>query len=257
MLLALGKGKEERIEHALDNFFGGRVRGIIAGPVVNSQDAKVLQSAIDRQIPLVIFSNLERIPLNFVALDQAAGARIMLEHLYQLGHRKIFYIGGILADFEKKSGEIVTRSGAYIDFMKRHGLKPEFLSDGENYGITRRTAYDVMNHILKTTSYKDLPTAILAHNDDAAMGALLALQQAKIRVPEDISLTGFDDIAESSYSVPSLTTIGGVMETQACELVDTLERIIQNGDVLRQKFITPKLIIRESTAVPRKEILKK
>jgi LacI family transcriptional regulator len=160
MLLALGKGSPERIEHALDNFFGGRVRGIIAGPISNAAEAEILRSAIDRQIPLIIFSNLEKLPLNFVALDQAAGGRIMLEHLYQLGHRKIAYLGAL----PPRENEMLlnrTRSAAYVDFMDKYDLEPQFLSYNGNYGPSRRAAYDLMNHLLKITPMENLPTAIL------------------------------------------------------------------------------------------------
>lgn len=243
MLLALGKSDQKKIGHAMESFFGGRVRGIIAGPISNQRDMEFLQAAEDHGIPLVIFSNLEKLPINFVALDQEAGARIMLEHLYQLGHRRIAYFGAL-------SPLPGTRQAGYHSFMEKFDLEPENIHLDE---FSRKGAYDKMTQLLKTKTVSELPTALLVHNDDMALGVLLALQQAGIKVPEEISVTGFDDIAESSFCIPGLTTIGGIMESMVKELVDTLDYAVLNTNgPPQQRFIIPKLIQRATTAKPAK-----
>jgi DNA-binding LacI/PurR family transcriptional regulator len=92
-----------------------------------------------------------------------------------------------------------------------------------------------------------LPTALFCHNDSVALGAMLAIQQAGLSVPDDISLIGFDDIEESSLSLPELSTIGGVMQELSSELVNTMNSIIQNRPKKPIKnLIIPKLIKRKT-----------
>lgn len=250
MLLALGKNDLKKSELALEKFFGGRVGGILAGPIPSGESLEVLQATRDRRIPLVIFSNLENYPVNFVAIDQAAGGKIAIQHLLNLGHRKILYLG---SSPNGEAGTPGTRYAAYAAEMKKYSLKAECLSF-DTATSARHNAFDATTRLLRESRREELPTAFLCHNDDVAIGALLALQQAEIRVPEDLSLIGFDDIAESSFCLPGLTTIGGVMQTMASELVLALERAIHTESAaLTRKFIIPKLILRSTTAKPRSQ----
>ncbi len=247
MLLALGKGSDERVLHAQENFFGGRVRGLICGPIITRQHMEVLRPTLDRQLPLVIFSNLEELPVNFVSLEQEVGARIMLEHLHGLGHRRICYLGSPNRDQWRVPR---TRALGYTAFMEGRRLPPDYLVLPEQ---SRRAAFDGTIRMLGERPRQKLPTALFCHNDDVALGALLALQQAGMKVPQEISVTGFDDIAEASLWQPGLTTIGGVMETMATELVKALEASVQGGQPPYQSFIIPKLILRSTTTFPRRD----
>ncbi len=243
MLLTLGKNDPEKSEHALENFFGGRVCGILAGPIFLSENQKILHSAIERQIPLVAFNNLQELSINYVAIDQAAGASMAIEYLYSLGHRRIYYMRASHGDEEKNTQ---TRYSGYLSTMQKYGLEPKCLYATQSTG--RQNGYELTNQLLNSCRKQDLPTAMFCHNDDTAFGVMLALQQAGLRIPDDISLVGFDDIAESNYSIPGLTTVGGVMNELAVELVSALEKVMEERNQLIQKLITPQLIIRGSAA---------
>ena len=119
----------------------------------------------------------------------------------------------------------------------------------------RKNAFEAVTSRLANRNLAEFPTALFCHNDDIALGALLAIQQAGLKIPQDISVTGFDDIAEASYSLPALTTIGGVMDAMASELVNALDFAVkeQPGKFF-QSFITPKLILRATTATPRSNL---
>ncbi len=249
MLLALGKGSEERIKLAQENFFGGRVCGMICGPIINGKHLEQLRPVLDRQIPLVVFSNLERLPVNFVALEQEKGAQLALEHLYALGHRRICYLGSPTCGQRHFPG---TRAYGYSSFMENHSLPTDYMTLSEQ---DRKNAFEAVTSRLANRNLAEFPTALFCHNDDIALGALLAIQQAGLKIPQDISVTGFDDIAEASYSLPALTTIGGVMDAMASELVNALDFAVkeQPGKFF-QSFITPKLILRATTATPRSNL---
>ena len=239
MLLALGKEDTEKIWHVQENFFGNRVAGIIAGPFSYANGLNHLQPAISRNIPLVVFNNLENQPLNFVAIDQEKGAELAIEHLLQLGHQKIVYLGCPHSD---EPIIPATRYAGFCNVIRKHGL-PVMVIKAQ--GVGRQEGFRLMHEILERYPAEKRPTAIFCHNDDIALGALMAIKDANLRVPEDIAVVGFDDIAEASYSLPALTTVGGVMESLATELVKALECVIAGKRV--QKLIKPELIIRAST----------
>ncbi|MBQ6471614.1 MAG: LacI family DNA-binding transcriptional regulator, partial [Victivallales bacterium] len=113
MLLALGKSSDERLRLAQESFFGGRVCGIVCGPITTREHLEQLRPTLDRQLPLVVFSNLESLPVNFVSLQQETGARLMLEHLYGLGHRRICYLGSPARNNWRSPN---TRAWGYTDF---------------------------------------------------------------------------------------------------------------------------------------------
>lgn len=242
MLLALGKDDSAKAQQALGNFLGGRVRGVLAGPIVHRDALKMLQPALDINLPVVAFNSLDELPIDSVAIDQAAGARLAVEHLTGLGHRHILYLGCPNNSGTTGPG---TRHAGYTDAMQRLKLHPEYLHPSAT--ISRRDGYELTCKLLASRRREELPSAMFCHNDDMALGAMLALQQHGLRIPEDISLIGFDDIAESSYSFPTLTTIGGVMHELAAALVDTLQNSASTNEIQMRRLIPPKLISRAST----------
>ena len=136
--------------------------------------------------------------------------------------------------------------------MENHSLPTDYMTLSEQ---NRKNAFEAVTSLLANHSLAELPTALFCHNDDIALGALLAIQQAGLKIPQDISVTGFDDIAEASYSLPALTTIGGVMDAMASNLVNALDFAVkEQPDRFFQSFITPKLILRATTAMPRSNL---
>ena len=241
MLLGLAKGDLRKAKNAMPNFLGGRIKGLLAGPLFSRADLAFVEEAIDFGLPVVAFNSLEELPLNVVDINQAAGAKLAVEHLVELGHRRIVYLGS------PSSVEAQVPSSRYAGFtsaMKASGLEPLYVSaEGP---VSRRAGYQLAEFYLDHQG-ADRATAFFCHNDDLALGAMLAFQQRGLRVPEDLSVIGFDDIEESTCSHPSLTTVGGVMNELAHDLVDLLEQVADSDEVIRKQLIEPKLIVREST----------
>ena len=142
-------------------------------------------------------------------VDEPSGVRAAIEHLFRLGHRRIAYLVVHWADGEHK------RHTAYRDALLKAGIEPDprwvrplFVSDRyeTELGFAGH-GYDAMQRWLRE-DWKELDcTAILAHNDEAALGVLRALREVGLRVPGDVSVVGFDGTIAAVHADPPLTTI--------------------------------------------------
>lgn len=231
------RGRELRFLNALR---GQRVDGLILNPSeITSRDLQDLQ---DAQIPVVLIgSQIDHPDLDVVMVDNVQGAHDAVTHLINLGHRRIGLVGGSRAS---SSGD--QRFQGYVRALTDHGLPidEEIITEGR---FTREGGYESMNCLLAQQS---LPTAIFASSDVMAIGALMAIQGAGLHVPDDVSLVGFDDIAEASTTTPKLTTIAQPKyETGEAAARLLFSRIEGASPAQRQKVIlSHQLVIRESTA---------
>ena len=231
------RGRELRFLKALR---GQRVDGLILNPSeVTSGDLQDLQ---DAQIPVVLIgSQIDHPNLDVVMVDNVQGAYDAVSHLFDLGHRRIGLIGGLRAS---SSGE--QRFQGYIRALTDLGLPidKEIITEER---FTREGGYESMNCLLALQSP---PTAVFASSDVMAIGALMAIQEKGLQVPDDVSLVGFDDIAEASTTTPKLTTIYQP-KYQAGQVAAQLlfDRIEGAPPGERQKVVlSHQLVIRDSTA---------
>lgn len=243
MILSLGKSDYEKERTCLQNFTGGRVAGVIVGPIFRERNLQNIWESLDKGLPMVMFNCMDELPVSYVAIDQSAGARLAVEHLIENGHRNIAYLGCPSGDFIETGR---TRREGFEQALFEHDLPLLGRNIISNGVAGKKGGYEVMRKLLKERK-DDLPTAFFCHNDSVALGAMLAIEQAGLSVPEDISLIGFDDIAECSLSMPKLSTIGGVMHELSSGLVEALNTIIMdNPSKPIKKLITPKLIQRKT-----------
>lgn len=175
---------------------------------------------------------------NSVLVDEPYGARLAVEHLAKLGHRRIAFING-----PHSWDAAVNRLIGYKDALAQLGLPyiPELVDEG-NWEV--QSGYPAAKKFL---SLAQRPTAIFAANDLMALGAIYAIQEAGLRVPEDIAIVGYDDREITSISRPTITTITlpcyEMGETSAQLLVRGLENPSEMEEPIRVKG---KLVIRES-----------
>ena len=164
-----------------------------------------------------------------------------IKFLMTNGHEKIAFIGGKDID---ENGDVVadSRTYAYYDFMSaKEILRPEYMYVS---GFTAKDGYEGCKEILKL---KDRPTAILAANDNIAVGIYRAVNDEELRVPEDISVVGFNDIPTAQYMVPPLTTTKFYTETLGEKAIELLVDKISTGrEIDLEMVINSKLIERES-----------
>jgi LacI family transcriptional regulator len=184
-----------------------------------------------------------------VVLDHKRAAELALVHLHQLGHRHIAFMRG--QPFSADSDE---RWRSIVLVARELGLniRPELTVQLERDLTSPELGYPVVQHLLRS---KARFTAIVSFNDIAAIGAIRALRDAHLHVPEDISIVGFDDIRAAAYHNPSLTTIRQPLQHMGQSAARILLQRIQGLQDYPEEFaVTPELIVRESTGpVSRKE----
>ncbi|MGB2663579.1 MAG: LacI family DNA-binding transcriptional regulator [Candidatus Acidiferrum sp.] len=181
-----------------------------------------------------------------IILDHHRAAELALQYLRELGHERIAFLRGL-----PKSSDSAARWEAIEDVAQKFDIqiRPELVLQIEGTQSTPELGYPYGKALMD----RKIPfTALFAYNDISALGAMRAFQEAGLRVPEDVSIIGFDDIAISSYSIPSLTTIRQPLEKMGRIAAQTLlARIEERTNFVPEIAVAPELIKRHSVAPPR------
>jgi DNA-binding LacI/PurR family transcriptional regulator len=178
-----------------------------------------------------------------VVLDHHRAAELSLQHLYDLGHRNIAFMRG-----QPYSSDSDARWQGIVDVARDLGLaiRPELTIQLEKDLTSPELGYPVVQQLLQ--NHRGF-TACLSFNDIAAIGSIRALHDVGLRVPQDVSVVGFDDIKEAAFQTPSLTTIRQPLHEMGALAVKILLEQLNalNGKESRQVAVAPELIVREST----------
>jgi LacI family transcriptional regulator len=180
-----------------------------------------------------------------VVLDQRRAAELALRHLFQLGHRKIAFMRG--GSHSSDADERWERQMTAARELKLE-VPPELTVQIQLRVSTPELGFEPANELL---SRGDEFTAVVCYNDESAIGAIRAIMDHGLRVPEDISVVGFDDIQSAAFHNPSLTTIRqplNQMGVVAARIL--LQRIRGQATFPDAVPILPELVIRESTCPP-------
>jgi DNA-binding LacI/PurR family transcriptional regulator len=177
-----------------------------------------------------------------VSVDFGAGGRQVADHLLDLGHRRIGALGSRIFG---ETG-LRAREATFRDRLAERGcpLDETLVADGDD---DTETGYAATHTLL---ALSNPPTAIYAANDLMAMGAIAAAHERGLRVPEDLSVVGFDDISFARYLTPPLTTVRIERTELMAIAVATLLRLIAGEEASAREPLTPSLIVRASTAPP-------
>jgi DNA-binding LacI/PurR family transcriptional regulator len=200
-------------------------------------------------LPVVAIAGHQRVSgVTHVVLDHHRAAELSLRHLYDLGHRTIAFMRG-----QPYSSDSDARWQSIVQVAQDLGLsiRPELTIQLKKDLTSPELGYPVVKQLL--THYRNF-TAFLSFNDIAAIGCIRALHDVGLRVPEDVSVVGFDDIKEAAFQTPSLTTIRQPLHQMGALAVRTLLQQLggTNGNGLPQIAVEPELIIRESTGPSKK-----
>ena len=177
-----------------------------------------------------------------VVIDHKRAAELALEHLVRLGHRDIAFMKG-----PKVSSDSEVRWQSICEVASNMGLKmhPELCVEMEFSTPFPDMGYPVIERLLAQGGHF---TALFAFNDVSAIGAIRALRDAGMEVPDDVAVVGFDDIPSAAYNTPSLTTIRQPLRRMGEIAAQTLlERLRTKGAALAEVAVEPELVIREST----------
>ncbi|MBQ9120564.1 MAG: LacI family DNA-binding transcriptional regulator [Lachnospiraceae bacterium] len=140
---------------------------------------------------------------DYVGVDLGKVMKEVLNRLYELGHRKIGYLGGLTLKQQKEREFVDQRDIAYVEVMQEKGIYDEaYIYDVREFSF--RAGYKVTLEVLRG---ENIPSVIVAGNDSMAIGAYRAIAECGMRIPEDISVVGFNDQPNAKYMVPSLATV--------------------------------------------------
>jgi hypothetical protein len=190
-----------------------------------------------------------------VTLDHHRAAELSLGHLYDLGHRTIAFMRG-----QPYSSDSDERWQAIVKVARNLGLsiRPELTIQLDKDLTSPELGYPVIKQLL---AHHRSFTALLSFNDIAALGSIRALHDAQLRVPEDVSVVGFDDIKEAAFQTPRLTTIRQPLhqmgELAVQILLEQLRPSSAPAKTPKDMAVEPELIVRESTGPARKRLGKK
>jgi DNA-binding LacI/PurR family transcriptional regulator len=178
-----------------------------------------------------------------VAIDNRAAARELTAHLLDGGRRRVAVIGAQPPPYGHSAR---LRLQGYRDALKEAGIAedPQLVVTASEWGREpgRLLATELMN-------LPEPPDALFCFNDLLALGAIRALHDLAIRMPEDVAVAGFDDVEAGRFSVPSLTTVAPDLDALALEAVDRLARRLDASGLWQPEEVTVgyRLVIREST----------
>ncbi|HYN95332.1 MAG TPA: LacI family DNA-binding transcriptional regulator [Pilimelia sp.] len=173
-----------------------------------------------------------------VSVDQVAGARLAVRHLLDLGHETVWHIAGPDDWLEARD-----RIDGWRSTLADAGRPVPPMISGD---WSARSGYAAG---LELAERPDV-TAVFAANDQMALGLLRALQERGVRIPEGISVVGFDDIPEAEYLLPPLTTVRQDFDEVGRRSMATLLRLLDDGAAAPGAPVPPTLILRGSTAAP-------
>ncbi|MBZ0296588.1 MAG: LacI family transcriptional regulator [Anaerolineae bacterium] len=226
------------LQAAFENAAARLVDGVIMyAPRLRIEDEKLLE--LSSGIPLVRRDYVPESRLAWVGFDQAQATRLAVEHLLRLGHRDIAAVPPV--------SEIINgywRYTTWHNVLLEHGLTPGPFYPGD---YSMLSGYIAGQEIIKTQRPF---TALVAGTDYMAVGCMRALREHGLRVPDDVSVVGYDNTEFASYIDPALTTIEFKFARQDKMAVQYLIDLIHDPDMeLHQRVFTAELVVRESTAL--------
>jgi LacI family transcriptional regulator len=245
VLLCNTEHDSSRARSAIQKLLESDVRGVA---VITSAIERNMMRDLTASGAALVFSNSgppDRLVSN-VVIDYASGVAKAIEYMVSLGHRSFAVIAG-----PQTNRTALAIKDAFVSGLERQKLFPCPVLDS-NFRVDGGAS--AVRVILSQT---DVPTVIFCGNDLIAMGAMSALEEAGVRVPEDVSVVGFDDIFFASLARPPLTTIRVPRERLGALAFEALEKILSLKRRTGSEYsLSTELVVRKSTASPRKHALR-
>jgi len=246
LLKELSNFSVDNVQPILQFLLGRQVDGILwaVQEVGNNRDW-LAGGLAGIQVPIIFLTMAPRPGVAMISIDNYAGGVLATQHLLDLGRRKIAHLSGPLDWWEARQ-----RKKGWKDTLEKAGIKVK-----ENHSVegnwSSASGQAAFQQLLDT--YPDMDAVFVA-NDQMALTVLRMAGQKGRRVPQDLAVVGFDNIAESAYFWPSLTTINHNQHELGCravqELVGHIESLQRHEEAnIQNILLTPELVIRESTTL--------
>ena len=227
-----------QLRTAINTLADHQVDGVVmAAPFIDLDPTDILN--LCGAVPVVMIDVPKGAHVPSVVVDQVAGSRLATQHLIDLGHRNIAAISGPLSWHDA-----TLRYDAWRATVQAAGLPPGPSAEGD---WSASGGYQAAGQLLASG---EPFSAVVAANDQTALGAARAFRAHGLRVPEDISIVGFDDIPEAAFFEPPLTTISQDFTALGQQSVDYLLSLIDNPETpVHQRVLYPSLIERQSVMI--------
>jgi LacI family transcriptional regulator len=236
----------KKMSHCIRRMLERKVEGVAI--MTFGIEEPLLDQLAKRKVPLVFIDVGPKRPgISLLKVDYHHGIRQGVQHLAALGHRNIAFISGPATLHSAQS-----RLSAFSTSLKECGITPNpaWIVEGDH---TMEGGIACMERLL-AANQKKMPTAVMCSNDMTAIGVLHKLYRAGLRVPDDLSVIGFDDIHIAEVTIPPLTTVQMSRFDLARAAVTALRAQVENSDdsvPKREYKIQTDLVVRESTSSPR------
>lgn len=242
VIIAQSNDSFTKEQASVDALIRTQVDGVLVSIANSTTQFGHFHKLLDNGIPLILFDRVgEDLPVSAVVIDDYQGASRAMEHLIDQGCRRIVHLAGY-----NRINLYRQRSKAYRDQLEQNGLpfRREWMIESD---LTLADGERIVQRLLQGA---EPPDAIFAAGDHAALGAMHTLQQAGLRIPQDVSVVGFSNEPFSGFIRPGLSTVDQQtiqMGRIAAELF--LEQIgnRKKSPVIKQKILSPQLIVRGSS----------
>ncbi|MEU1544658.1 LacI family DNA-binding transcriptional regulator [Nocardia sp. NPDC005745] len=239
LILNTGRRSAAREHTALESLLSFRPGGVILlSPILPAAAIR----AASQQAPLVLVSRTSTVAgVDTVNDDGEAGATLAVDHLVSLGHRRIVHLdgGGAWTSAPRRRG--------YRAAMRRHGLEPMVVPSEH----TDSAGTAAVRKLLNLFSRDAFPTALVCGNDFNAFGAMSALEEAGLRVPEDVSVIGYDNTSLAALRHVALTTIDQPRIRMGSLAIEAITERLRDGRTRPvRRRLEPTLVVRSTTTAP-------
>jgi DNA-binding LacI/PurR family transcriptional regulator len=217
------------------------VGGVIFADIIENR--KQVEEALSEGVTCMVINNIVKdLDVSYIAVDNVKGGAIAVDYLINLGHRRIATVTGNL---QTQAG--ADRFDGYQKTLKKYDIahNPEYIYKGD---YSRRSARQAAERFF---GLEEPPTAIFAASDDMALEIISVAFEKGIRIPEDVSIIGYDDNPAGIYGPIALTTVKQPLFQMAESSVRSLNDLVSGkSEGLIHKILTPELVIRDSCSQP-------
>jgi DNA-binding LacI/PurR family transcriptional regulator len=235
-LVGLSDFSAEALRSAVDRLLDQAVEALVVA--VAHRDALDLTRSLELPIPVVVVQGVTAGEAMAAGIDQEAGGVLATEHLLDLGHRRVAHVTGPLDWVE--AGQ---RRAGWLHAHESRGLQPGRELAGD---WSAHSGYDCGIEVVDDPDV----TAVVVANDAMALGLMRALHERGRRVPDDISVVGFDDVPEAEFYWPPLTTVSQAFSELGRRAVELTVQALTGTEPPAAELVRPELVVRASTAPP-------